>query len=629
MYKARQSRRKSQYHRQRLVPCRFIRRLCSGLARSCVDVDDSDTREVLVKPIRTAATILTLFAVFSLTWAATDLSALSDASAPTSPEAYQLLQNPGMEQAFVPYGFSFQGVACEVATGWTRFGDTDPRPCWMDARDFAHDVAGTNWVEKIEGETSQVIISTEPYTAGIYQRVTTGVTPGLPYGFHAAMMTIFQSSAGPAQPGHMIKQVGMDPTGGTNPNAPTVVWSEPEDQDYGWDIQRRTAVVATSSSMTVFIRVISDDPAGAWPYLNQSYLDSAILARTATVSAVSPEISQTQTFTVRWDNAVASPDATIRWYDVQWMDEANGQWVDWLTWTEQTQATFTGQRGHTYRFRARAWQRYPNGAHLYSPYEPADGSPTTVGAPQLVGKVRGNGPYAFAGVTVSIEGTPYSTLSRGDGSYQMWVEPMADPHDIAISNPPWLPPEPVHGVTFGPMETVALDWTLRPPDDAVENGEFEQPLTAGWDLVGEPSGVGDPVHTGDGAALLGGQQAADGRAAGYTNGLEQTVSLSHSWNPNLSFWYLPDSADGDDVFSVTLTVAGESVTFSPSLDAEGWQHQWYSLGVGEDYFTGAVTIQFEVSNDGDESTTTVYLDEVSLGRTPGGPFKMYFPIIQK
>ena len=65
----------------------------------------------------------------------------------------------------------------------------------MDARVFAHDVMGTDWVEKVEGQTSQVIISTDPYVSGIYQRVT-GLTPGLPYGFHAAMMTIYQSSFG-------------------------------------------------------------------------------------------------------------------------------------------------------------------------------------------------------------------------------------------------------------------------------------------------------------------------------------------------------------------------------------------------------------------------------------------------
>ena len=350
------------------------------------------------------------------------------------------------------------------------------------------------------------------------------------------------------------------------------------------------------------------------------------------MSAVSPPYSPGATFTVRWDNAQASPDATIRWYDVQRMDEADGQWVDWLIWTEQTQAAFTGQLGHTYRFRARAWQRYPNGAHLYSPYEPRTGSVTRVAVPQLAGQVRGNGSFALGGAPVSIVGTGFQTYSRNDGSYHMWAEPMVDPHLVTISNPPWLSPEPVHGVTFALGEMVTLDWTLRPPDDAVENGGFEGDLS-GWDIVVEqglePLPVDGPVHTGEGAGMLAGQAEVSS-----TVGVEQTVSLAHSWSPNLSFWYLPESTDGDDSFKVTLTVvpdtaAPSSLSFTPTLDAQGWQHQWYGLGVDDAYFTGTVTISFKVRDDGDESPTTVYLDEASVGRTPGGPYRIYFPLVGK
>ena len=143
--------------------------------------------------------------------------------------------------------------------------------------------------------------------------------------------------------------------------------------------------------------------------------------------------------------------------------------------------------------------------------------------------------------------------------------------------------------------------------------------------------------------MLAGQVSVSSRT-----GVEQTVALARSWNPNLSFWYLPESTDGDDSFEVTLTVVPDvagssrplagidqsaatptSLALTPSLEADGWQHQWYSLGVGDDYFTGTVTIYFEVWNDGDESPTTVYLDEASVGRTPGGPFRIYFPLIGK
>ena len=595
-----------------------------------------------MKPARILVCFLVFLTVFSLTWSGTDLVALSEPSAPNSADAYyQLLTNPGMEQGFISYGAEFRGAPCQVAFGWERFGqnDPDPQPCWMDARVFAHDVMGTDWVEKVQGQTSQVVISTDPYVSGIYQRVT-GLAPGSPYGFHAGMMTIFQTSYGLPQHGHMIKQVGIDPTGGTNPDADTIVWSEPQDRDYGWDLRRRTAAYAQADAVTVFVRVISEDDPGDWPYVNQSFFDGAILAQTVATSIASPDLSLDEVFTVRW-GVVASDPAELRGYDVQWQDLADGEWHDWLQWDPKvndlgTEASFDGERGHTYRFRVRAWQYYADAQnYLYSPWSETPYA-TTIAAAQLVGVVRGNGSYTFAGTRVSIVDTGFETVSRQDGSYQMWTEPMDVDQQVTISNPPWLSPEPVYGVTFGLIETVSLNWTLRPPDDAVQNGGFEGGLSD-WDAIFEqgaaPMGVEDPVHTGVGAGMLGGQSDIV-RAVGYASGVEQTVALARSWSPNLSFWYLPESTDGDDLFDVTLTVVPDlaaplSLTFTPSLDVDGWQHQWYSLGVEDAYFTGTVTIQFEVWNDGDEFPTTVYLDEASVGRTPGGPFRTYFPLISK
>jgi len=248
----------------------------------------------------------------------------------------------------------------------------------MDTRVFASSHLGGGWVERIAGETSQMILSTEPYTAGLWQQVS-GLTPGVGYGFHAAMLTIFQTSAQLPVPDTMIKEVGLDPTGGTDPRAPQVVWSEPSGQDHGWVVILSTAAFAQATTMTVFMRVTSPYPAGEWPFLNQSFLDSAILARTAQVSATSPLVTSREDFQVRWDNAVPSPEAEIRAYDVQWQDEAEGVWHEWFTWTTDLAATFDGEWGHSYRFRARAWQRYPNGAHLPSPYSAEGDTRTVVG----------------------------------------------------------------------------------------------------------------------------------------------------------------------------------------------------------------------------------------------------------
>lgn len=64
---------------------------------------------------------------------------------------------------------------------------------------------------------------------------------------------------------------------------------------------------------------------------------------------------QTSTsFPVSWAGTDPSPGSGLARYDVQVSDGLTGAWVDWLTNTDMTSAPFAGQRGHTYRFRARA-----------------------------------------------------------------------------------------------------------------------------------------------------------------------------------------------------------------------------------------------------------------------------------
>lgn len=571
---------------------------------------------------------------------------------------YQLLTNSGMEAYRSPYG-QYAGVDCQVASGWNRFSHDGPEPCFMDTRVFASSHLGGGWVERIEGSTSQMIISADPYTAGLWQRVV-GLTPGVGYGFHAAMLTIFQTSAGDPDDGTMIKQVGIDPTGGTDPQASTVIWSEPDDHDLGpWDLDRRVAAFAQGAEATVFIRVISPHDAGPPPYLNQSFLDSAILAQTPTVMATSPAQSESTSFVVRWDNAVAAPGVKkLKGYDVQVLDEAEGIWHDWITWTPGTspndsQATFTGERGHTYRFRARVWQKYMNGAHLHGPYRPEGDTQTYIQGPELFGHVWDNEGHPTALATVSIAGTPYSATTGAGGYYRILPPPLEGPHTITISHPIALSPAPVHGVTFGLLDSTDLTWTLRPPDDALDNGGFEAELD-GWSVFGPegvtPAVLADPVHTGSGALVLGGDAPAS-----FSTGVTQTVNLTRSWEPALSFWYRADTVDADDVFNVILTtladtadstLSAESIadsssslkpsipelaatrTFTPSLDSNDWQHLAL-VPVPEGYFTGTVTIQFRLQEDGDGAGTVVHLDEVSLGRTSGGPYRGYFPLVMK
>jgi hypothetical protein len=77
--------------------------------------------------------------------------------------------------------------------------------------------------------------------------------------------------------------------------------------------------------------------------------------------------------------------------------------------------------------------------------------------------------------------------------------------------------------------------------------------------------------------------------------------------------------------------ASRTLVFTPPLQAEGWRHQWYSLGQSDRSFTGTATIEFHVGHvpAAAEATTAIYLDEVSLGRTAGGPWRIYLPSVTR
>jgi hypothetical protein len=59
-------------------------------------------------------------------------------------------------------------------------------------------------------------------------------------------------------------------------------------------------------------------------------------------------------FDVGWMGSDPSPGSGMRSFDIQYRDGTNGDWQDWLTDTTLTNATFRGERGHSYYFRGRA-----------------------------------------------------------------------------------------------------------------------------------------------------------------------------------------------------------------------------------------------------------------------------------
>lgn len=191
--------------------------------------------------------LLCVFALFSV------LSSSSAGARNPCLEQGNLTQNCGFD-TFVDH---WEGdKRYQIPTGWWYFvlaGDLDYRP--------ADD---TYW-----GAPSLWMLSDGvPFTAGIYQQVP--VTPGVVYQTDIGWAAVTQQD--------FERKLGLDPTGGADPLAPSVIWSRSE---WGMDKWPDLTVSARASgpTMTVFVWVhhpnthgndwIFLDAVGLWPDLSQ------------------------------------------------------------------------------------------------------------------------------------------------------------------------------------------------------------------------------------------------------------------------------------------------------------------------------------------------------------------------
>jgi hypothetical protein len=144
------------------------------------------------------------------------------------------LINPGFEctQGYVPQA----GINGLVPTGWTAaliFGHPKLNSTRIEFSD-THSCDGSGFIERLEGIDSLVFLSEDietppdpgkPFDAVVYQQVA--VTPGAGYSLSGWMVSFCGGSATPSScpAGYYIaKMLGIDPTGGTNPTAPSVIW---------------------------------------------------------------------------------------------------------------------------------------------------------------------------------------------------------------------------------------------------------------------------------------------------------------------------------------------------------------------------------------------------------------------
>lgn len=298
------------------------------------------------------------------------------------------LTNPSLECAV---GYEDGEGNDRVPSGWSAVQlDGDPR--LHSTRELVYDdlcdPGGDRHVEKLELEDSLMIASKnietpptpgKPFDVAILQQ--TDVAPGADYSVSSWMVSLCGGSNGSEEhPNdcpdgyYMAKMLGLDPSGGVDPQSDDVIWVENRDNfvegdgftDIGW-ANLRSSTVAISDTLTIFARINSPFQ---W-HGNHAFLDAIKIVRAPTASFIAPPESVIgRDLTLAWTaiqspDVAAIPDSTHRLLiDLQTRPEG-GEWRDVLSGAQLPDGESQGQTGfsarcldinYDFRIRARAEQ---------------------------------------------------------------------------------------------------------------------------------------------------------------------------------------------------------------------------------------------------------------------------------
>jgi hypothetical protein len=543
----------------------------------------------------------------SVRWRLILLGFASLALLPIIASAANLLTN-GNFASFSTIGRSWDGIDEKVGTGWDYFyvdtGTQLNKLHWFSSTDFtARFNPGGNPYE-LEGPdgSAQNMWSSYEFDAGIYQRVT-GLITGTVYAFDVPFVTFWRGPGYPDSDGIMKKRVGIDPTGGTDPTSPNVIWSEVDSDDKKW-VYMDLAARAEAEAMTFFVRVEApDNQSFNHVDLDTVYIDGAKVDLAPTVSLNLP-VTSTSAISFSWTGS-AAPGWSLKGVEVQYRDEADGIWQihQGKTGDGNSSYAFTGQVGHTYTVRARPWQTMIEtyNSDIDMPGLWIEKSVTVGGA--FVGYVRNNFDAGIAAAQVSITGV--NATSGPDGYYTLQPPAFGTAYALTASASGYLSPLSITDSVADQSSTTSINFTLKPANDVITNGDFET-NTSDWNTTGGASIFSGGHRSGSASLELLGD-----------NSLSQSVSVSGMYNPTLSFWYKPDLGSAD---SFEISLQGSSVQASRTFTATAaneWQHVWLPLDVPAQY-DGALSVTFHPSGG------QVFLDEVSLG---DGPHTLFLPLI--
>ncbi|MBN1400229.1 MAG: hypothetical protein JXA74_05290, partial [Anaerolineae bacterium] len=185
--------------------------------------------------------------------------------------------------------------------------------------------------------------------------------------------------------------------------------------------------------------------------------------------------------------------------------------------------------------------------------------------------------------------------------------PTPAPTDTSTPQPTYTPT-----VTASPSPTATPSPSSPPPcSEQIVNGDLE--AQGGWavlDTAFPARYTSERTRSGAQSMLLG---ITDPAANAYSySSVEQTLTLPQEPYISLSFWYYPLSSDpgNDRQYLLVLDAQGGFRTLMWAVsDAQTWLHKSYDLSA---YAGTEITVRFGAFNDGQDGTTAMYLDDVSL-----------------
>lgn len=243
---------------------------------------------------------------------------------------------------------------------------------------FAKSCDGSAHVERINGIDSIVIRAQDletppepgkPFDVAFSQRIS--ATVGGAYSLSGWLLSLCGGSATPSdcpEEVYIAKMIGIDPTGGNDPTADSVIWTEnrrnfwEKGKRVGWQ-QMTVSAKALEPTITIFARVNSPF---RW-HGNHAFIDALSLMRAPVAALTAPAIVTGTQVTLTWEGLLNDDIANIAGgtyelrFDIQSRLAGSESWADFqVDQAGPGSATFTAKcADSTYEFRIRARAEQP------------------------------------------------------------------------------------------------------------------------------------------------------------------------------------------------------------------------------------------------------------------------------